>query len=499
MGGFFGVVSSSDCITDLFFGTDYHSHLGNLRGGLMTMGPQGVKRVIHDISNAPFRAKFQDDLPYLRGPANGIGCISDTGDQPLLVHSHHGTYGIVMVGSINNLDELTAKACSDFNVHYAEVGNEGVNPNEVAASIVFSGKTIAEGMRKLQRSVCGSCSMLMLGDEGLYAMRDAMGRTPITVGIKEGARAVSFEGCAIYNLGYTKEYELGPGEAVLVTKDGVKQILPPGDKMQICAFLWVYFGFPASSYEGRNVEIVRYNCGEKLAKIDKARNDQSEKEMVVGVPDSGVAHALGYSNESHIPYKRAFIKYTPTWARSFIPRDQKDRAHVATMKLIPIEELIRGRKLLFCEDSVVRGTQLGNTLGRLRKFGVSEIHLRSACPPILYNCRFLNFSKSNGLKGLIARRAIAKVEGYEFTGNTVEDEAWLANVDMTEYHDEKSGKYAKMVEAMREELSLTSLHFQSLDDLIEAIGLPREKVCTYCWDGKDECACEHCSGCRHDF
>lgn len=497
MGGFFGVVSSGDCVTDLFYGTDYHSHLGNLRGGLMTMGPQGVRRVIHDITNAPFRAKFEEDLPSMRGFTSGIGCISDTGDQPLVIHSHLGTFGVVMVGAINNLKELTDKACQDYNAHFSEVASDGVNPNEVAASIVFSGETIADGMRKLQKSICGSCSMLILGNDGIYAMRDALGRTPVTIGCKDGARAVTFEGCAIYNTGYTKEYELGPGEAVLVTKDGIKQILPPGDKMQICAFLWVYFSFPASTYEGQNIEMARYRCGAKLADVDKERQDPSEKEMVVGVPDSGVAHALGYSNQSHIPYQRAFIKYTPTWARSFIPRDQKDRAHVATMKLIPIEELIRDRKLLFCEDSVVRGTQLGNTLGRLKKFGVSEVHLRSACPPIMYNCRYLNFSKANGLKGLAARRAIAKVEGYEFTGNSAEDEAWLAQVDMTDYQDETSPKYAAMIEAMREELALTSLHFQSLKDLIEAIGIPKERLCTYCWDGKDECACEHCTHCKH--
>ncbi len=494
MGGFFGVVSRHDCTNDLFFGTDYHSHLGNLRGGMMTMGDQGIRRYIHDISGTPFRTKFEEDLPGLMGAGSGIGCISDTGDQPLVIHSHLGTFGVVMVGSINNLEQLTREACASNCVHFSEVGSEGVNPNEVAAAIVTAGETIVDGIRRLQDSVCGSCSMLLLSNDGIYAIRDAMGRTPVSIGVKDGAHAVTFETSALFNLGYAPEYELGPGEAVLVTSDAVSRIVPPRGKKQICSFLWVYYGFPASTYEGRNVEMVRYNCGSRLAMADRRRNDPP-KDAVVGVPDSGVAHALGYAAESGIRYERSFVKYTPTWARSFIPSKQKERAHVATMKLIPIQELIKGRKLLFCEDSIVRGTQLGNTFDRLLKSGVGEVHVRSACPPILFNCRYINFSRANGLTGLAARRAIMKVEGHESAGNSAEDEAWLKSVDISPYLDHESDKYKAMVEAIRDELHLTSLQYLSLDDLVEAIGLPREDLCTYCWDGRDECACCHCS-CR---
>ena len=492
MGGFFGVISTEDCVNDLFYGTDYHSHLGSLRAGLMTMGGRGVKRVIHDISNAPFRAKFQDDLDSLRGATSGIGAISDTGDQPIIIMSHLGVFGAVMVGTLNNLEELAEEACRDLNVHFAEISDEGVNQNEVAASIAAAGPTLADGIRQLQDSVRGSCSMLMLSKDGIIAIRDALGRTPVTVGHKDNARAVTFETCALYNLGYEPEYELGPGEAVLITVDGIKQIVPPREQMQICSFLWVYFGFPASTYEGKNIEAVRYECGRNLAKQDKEEGDTAVKDGVVGVPDSGVAHALGYAHESKVPYIRSFVKYTPTWARSFIPREQKSRAHVATMKLIPIKELIKGKSLLFCEDSIVRGTQLGNTFDRLTKCDVAAVHVRSACPPILFNCKYLNFSRSNGLIGLAGRRAMAKVEGHEFTGNKAEDEAWLANLDITPYLDPTTEKYKLMVEEIRKELHLTSLRFQKLEDLIAAIGLPKERLCTYCWDGVDCCACKHC-------
>lgn len=513
MGGFFGVVSQKDCVNDLFYGTDYHSHLGNQRGGLMTWSNKRIKRYIHDITGTPFRAKFEEDLPELYGATSGIGCISDTGDQPLIVRSHLGTFGATMVGSINNLDELTDEACKDNKVHFSEINSDGVNPNEVAASIFAAGDTVEDGIKNLLHSIHGSCSMLLLTEDGIIAIRDALGRTPVIIGKKtveekiqsnnpDGKEdeyrecvsyAVTMEPCALFNLDYEIEHELGPGEAVKITAQGFQQLVPPGEKLQICSFFWVYFGFPASSYEGRNVEIVRYACGEKLAQADKAEGTRPDGDAVVGIPDSGVAHALGYAHASGIPYKRAFIKYTPTWARSFIPREQASRAHVATMKLLPIEELIRGKKLLFCEDSIVRGTQLGNTFNRLMKRNVAEVHVRSACPPILFNCKYLNFSRSNGLRGLAGRRAMAKVEGHELTGDRAVDDAWLETVPVAEYLDPKSEKYAKMVNAIKEELKLTSLRFQTLDDLVEAIGLPKDKICTYCWDGCESCSCNSCN------
>lgn len=493
MGGFFGVVSTEDCVSDLFYGTDYHSHLGNLRGGIMTWGRHGMKRFIHDITSTPFRAKFQEDLTALYGATSGIGSISDTGDQPLIVHSHLGTFGAAMVGAINNLDELTAEACRDFNVHFSEVSPEGINPNEVAASIFATGATIKDGIRKLQDAIHGACSMLLLSQNGIYAIRDALGRTPVFIGKKDGAYAVTLETCALFNLNYTPEYELGPGEAVLITPEGIEQITPPRPTMKICAFFWVYFGFPASTYEGRNVEIVRYACGQNLAKADRRNGEMPDADAVVGVPDSGNAHALGYSAESGIPYKRAFVKYTPTWARSFIPREQASRAHVATMKLIPIAELIQGRKLLFCEDSIVRGTQLGNTFNRLSQCGAAEVHVRSACPPILFNCKYLNFSRSNKLASLAGRRAIAQVEGHLLSGNHETDDAWLETVPLDDYLNPTTTKYNQMVDAIRQELRLTSLKFQSLGELVKAIGLPREKLCTYCWDGHEDCACAKCT------
>ena len=485
MGGFFGIVSKTDCVKELFYGTDYHSHLGNLRGGMMTMGPDGIHRVIHDLSNSPFRPKFNEDLPSFEGATSGIGCISDTGDQPLIIHSHLGTFGFTMVGAINNLNKLTQKICENTAAHFAEVGDEGVNPNEVAAAIVASGKSIEEGIVKLQDSIEGSCSMLILTQEGIYAVRDALGRTPVFVGQKEGSQVMAFEPCSLYNLGYSTCYELKPGEAVLVTPDTITQVVKPRERMQICAFLWVYYGFPASTYEGKTVETVRYACGEKLAQADKDIKWDNKPDMVVGVPDSGVAHALGYAHGSDILYKRAFIKYTPTWARSFIPREQAKRAHVASMKLLPVEELIKGKNLVFCEDSIVRGTQLGNTMDRLRKIGVNEVHVRSACPPILFNCKFINFSRSNGLSGLAARRAIARIEKHELTGNVAEDDKWFNETPLDDYLNPKSEKYKMMIEEIRKELNLTSVKYQTLDDLIEAIGLPKERLCTYCWDGQE--------------
>ncbi|MBR0460048.1 MAG: amidophosphoribosyltransferase [Victivallales bacterium] len=492
MGGFFGVVSKGECADDLFYGTDYHSHLGNLRGGMMTWGRKGLRRVIHDITGEPFRAKFDGDLRNLRGNNLGIGCISDTGDQPILNHSHLGSIGAVMVGAINNLAQLAEDACRNNNFHFSEFYEDGMNPNEVAAALISSGDTIEDGIRNMQDSIDGSCSMLVLTKDGIYAIRDALGRTPVLIGSKPGSYCISMEPCAMFNVDFTQEYELGPGEAVLVTPDGYRQVVPPREEMKICSFLWVYYSFPASSFEGRNVEQVRYECGKRLARQDRGSGLLEKLDSVSGIPDSGVGHAIGYSHESGIPYTRPFMKYTPTWARSFIPQDQASRAHVATMKLIPIRELSHDKRLLFCEDSIVRGTQLGNTLKRLSRCGASEVHVRSACPPILFNCRYLNFSRSKGLAGLAAYRAIARLEGIELTGEVAVDDAKLAKIPLDEYIDHTTEKYAKMVDGIRQELGLTSVRFQTLPDLIDAIGLPREKLCTYCWDGKNVSACKCC-------
>lgn len=470
MGGFFGVVSAGSCVQDLFFGTDYHSHLGNQRGGMMVWGEKGFKRFIHDISNAQFRSKFQVDVDELKG-SRGIGCISDTGDQPLIVSSHLGTFGITTVGVINNLGELSRNAFRSTRAHFAEILGEGVNPTEMVASLISLEANFADGIRSAQDKIQGSCSMLLLAKEGVYAARDRYGRTPVIIGQKsDGSLAATFETCALDNLGFKVVRRLGPGEAVLLhERNGIQQILPPRKTMRMCAFLWIYYGFPASCYEGINVEDVRYRCGMALAE----RDGKLDVDAVVGVPDSGTAHALGYSHASGLPYKRSFAKYTPTWPRSFIPSDQPTRELVAQMKLIAIEHFIRDQKLLFCEDSIVRGTQLRDTFKRLPELGAKEIHVRSACPPILFNCKYLNFSRSRALLELAARRAIQRLEGD-----------CEANLD--QYTDCTTEKYAAMVDHIREDLGLTSLKYQRLDDMIAAIGIPKECLCTYCWDG-----CEH--------
>jgi amidophosphoribosyltransferase len=476
MGGFFGVVSKENCIVDLFFGTDYHSHLGNQRGGMLVWGKEGgLQRSIHDITNAQFRSKFQDDVERLNGEV-GIGSISDTGDQPLIVFSRLGTYGITTVGVVNNLAELSKNAFRSTRTHFCEMTGDGINPTEMVASLISLGGSFAEGFKMVHDKVQGSCSMLLLVKDGVYAVRDRLGRTPVVIGEKEGSYAATLETSALYNLGYRVKHWLGPGEAVLLTRDGMTQILPPRDRMQICTFLWVYYGFPASSYEGINVENTRYRCGAKLAE----RDSDLVIDGVAGVPDSGTAHALGYANASccqpgrtPVPYKRAFVKYTPTWPRSFIPSDQITRNQIAKMKLLPIEDMIRGQRLLFCEDSIVRGTQLRETFKILKQdMGAREVHVRCACPPIMFNCKFLNFSQAHEDMALISRRAIFALEGD-------------CNSRLSEYCNDATPCYQRMVEEIRSMLNLTSLKYQKLDDLIEAIGLPREKLCTYCWDGKE--------------
>jgi len=466
VGGFFGVVSKGDGVTDLFFGTDYHSHLGTHRGGLATLGPDGFTRSIHDISNAPFRSKFQDDILSLRGHY-GIGVISDTDDQPLLINSHLGRYAIVTVGAVKNAGALARRAFEWRKTHFAEMGGGDLNPTEVVASLVNQEATFAEGIHRAQEEIEGSCSMLILTEKGLYAARDRRGRTPVTIGRKPGAFAATLETCALPNLGYESAESLGPGEIVLMTEDGVERLGRAREKLQICSFLWVYYGYPASSYEGINVETTRYNCGAFLAK-----NDDVKVDFVAGIPDSGVGHAIGYAIEAHLPYRRPYVKYTPTWPRSFMPPDQSMRDLVARMKLIPIREIIEGKRILFCEDSIVRGTQLKEQIRRLYDVGAREVHMRPACPPLIHACRFLNFSRSKSELDLAGRRAITELESR-------------TDVPLGEYADPRTEKHRAMVERIRQMLGLTTLSYQKLDDLVKAIGLPKERLCTYCWDGAE--------------
>jgi amidophosphoribosyltransferase len=467
VGGFFGVVSETDCVADLYYGTDYHSHLGTMRGGLATRNGRAFTRFIHDITNSQFRSKFEDDLPKLKGNL-GIGVISDYDDQPLLIGSHHGRYAITTVGKLDNLDELVSDVLSKRGTHLLEMSGDEPNPTEVVANLIDQGGTLVEGLRHAQESIQGSCSILLLTDEGVYAARDQLGRTPIAIGEKPGSYAATLETCALPNLGYQVTRYLGPGEIVRITPDGVEQVAPPGDRLQICAFLWVYYGYPASSYEDINVEVVRYRCGGCLA-----TRDDVEVDVVAGIPDSGTGHAIGYANAAGIPYSRPFVKYTPTWPRSFMPQEQRVRDLVARMKLIPIRDIIDGKRLLFCEDSIVRGTQLQDIIKRIFDHGAQEVHMRPACPPLVFSCKFLNFSRSRSELDLAARKSIQELEGD-------------APANLSEYADPDAPRYAAMVEQTRRRLGLTSLRYQRLDDLIAAIGLPKNRVCTYCWDGTED-------------
>lgn len=467
MGGFFGVVSRDDCVADLFYGTDYHSHLGTSRGGMVVFGERGFKRNIHDISNTPFRTKFEDDLPKYAG-GMGLGVISDYEDQPLFIGSHHGRYAIVTVGRVNNAAELAESGLRKNGLHYSELKGNEYNPTEVIASIIDEEDTLVDGLRRVHASVDGSCSVLLLTDHGIYASRDRLGRTPMVIGRKQNAFAVTLETCALPNLDYEIERELGPAEIVRIDPDGVEVLSHSGKEMQVCAFLWVYYGYPASSYEGVNVEAARNRCGVALA-----RADDVEVDLVAGIPDSGVGHAIGYASEAGVPYRRPFVKYTPTWPRSFMPQEQRVRDLVARMKLIPVRELIDGKRLLFCEDSIVRGTQLTDVIRRIFDLGAREVHMRPACPPLICGCKFLNFSRSRSEMDLAGRRAIAEIEG---DGET----------DVRAYAAPGTERHAAMIEGIRRRLGLTSLRYQELDAMVDAIGLPREKLCTYCWNGCDK-------------
>ncbi len=468
MGGFFGVASKSDCIFDLFFGTDYHSHLGTRRAGMAVYDRErGFDRAIHNIENSPFRTKFDKDITEMRGNL-GIGSISDFEPQPLIVRSHHGTYAIVTVGKINNTDEIVKQLFASGHSHFLEMSGGDINATELTAAVINQKDNLIEGIRYAQETIDGSMTMLILTPKGIYCARDKLGRTPVSIAEKEGAFCVSFESFAYLNLGYTPVKELGPGEIAVVTPEGTKTLAAPGKDMKICTFLWVYYGYPSSSYEGVGVEEMRYRCGAMLAKRDTARPDTA-----AGVPDSGVAHAIGYANESGIPFSRPLIKYTPTWPRSFMPTIQSQRNLIAKMKLIPVKELIRGKSLLLIDDSIVRGTQMRETTEYLYQNGAKEVHVRPACPPLLFGCKYLNFSRSTSLMDLITRRVIKEMEG------TIEPN------DLEKYTDPEAREYQDMVDNICKKLDFTSLRYHRLDDLMESVGIDRCKLCTYCWDGKE--------------
>ncbi|MCM1308412.1 MAG: amidophosphoribosyltransferase [Butyrivibrio sp.] len=468
MGGFFGVASKEDCVFDLFFGTDYHSHLGTRRAGLAVYDSEtGFEKSIHKIENAPFRTKFEKEVNSMRGTL-GIGCISDYEAQPILVRSHHGSFAIATVGKINNAEEITAEILKN-KTHFFQMSNGEINATELVASIINQKDNFIDGIRYAQEIIEGSMSMLILTPKGIYCARDKLGRTPIVLGHKDGAFCAAFESFSYLNLGYSDYRELGPGEIAVIDSERARTLVAPGREMKICAFLWIYYGYPSSTYEGVNVEQMRYRCGQLLARRDHVKPD-----IVAGVPDSGTAHAIGYANESGIPFSRPFIKYTPTWPRSFMPTIQKQRNLIAKMKLLPVHDLINGKSLLLIDDSIVRGTQLRETTEFLYESGAKEVHIRPACPPLVFGCKFLNFSRSSSEMELITRKVISELEGGEASEEL-----------LREYADYNSEKYEKMVEGIRRKLNFTSLRFHRLDDMIEAVGIDESKLCTYCWSGKE--------------
>lgn len=469
MGGLFGVVAKRNCLLELFYGIDYHSHLGTRRGGMAVYGESGFQRSIHNIENSPFRTKFEKDVDEMEGNM-GIGCISDYEPQPLLVQSHLGSFAITTVGKINNMDELLRYVYENGNTHFQEMSGGMVNATELVAALVCKKNSIVEGIQFVQEVVDGSMTLLLLTKDGLYAARDRLGRTPLEVGKKDDAYCVSFESFAYFNLGFEDYKELGPGEIDYITPDGVTTVSPPKKEMRICSFLWVYYGYPTSSYEGLNVEEMRYRCGSMLAKRD---GDSVSPDIVAGVPDSGIAHAIGYANESGIPFARPFIKYTPTWPRSFIPTQQSQRNLIARMKLIPVKALIEGKNLLLIDDSIVRGTQLRETTEFLYQSGAKEVHVRPACPPLLYGCKYLNFSRSKSDMDLITRRVIQEREGD------------VSPDVLADYADPTSKRYEEMLEDIRKHQNFTTLRYHRLDDLVESIGLSPCQLCTYCFDGKE--------------
>lgn len=474
MGGFFGITSKQECLVDVFFGVDYHSHLGTRRAGLAAYDKEiGLQRKIHNIENSPFRTKFEHIFEVMHG-TSAIGCISDSDPQPMLIRSALGTYAICMIGVINNADELIEQYFAESGGHFDAMTGGRVNTTELLAALIDRKGDFIEGIQFAQRVIEGSASILILKDDGsLIAARDRMGRLPVMIGKNEDGYSVSFESCAYQKLGYEDERELGPAEIVEITPDGIRQCAPAGKEMRICSFLWSYYGYPTSGYEGINVEMMRYKNGRIMAQHDKESGKAEGVDYVGGVPDSGTPHAIGYANESGIPFARAFVKYTPTWARSFMSAKQSDRNKVAKMKQIPIHELIKDKSLLFVDDSIVRGTQLRETVEFLYDHGAKEVHMRSACPPIMFGCKYLNFSRATGDMELIARRVIMKLEGEEGFRH------------IEEYSDSSTERGKRLRASICKELHLASLEFQSLEGIVEAIGLEQCKLCTYCWNGKE--------------
>ena len=473
MGGFFGTISKRDCVLDVFFGVDYHSHLGTRRGGMAIYdAADGFQRQIHNIENSPFRTKFERDLSQFHG-TSGIGCISDTDPQPLLVRSHLGLYAITTVGIINNAESLVEKYFSDHGHQFMAQSNGKINETELVAALINQCDTLVDGIRHAQDVIDGSTTILILTPDGIIAARDKLGRLPVLVGKNEDGCCVSFESFAYQKLGYQTCYELGPREIVQITAEGCESLSPAGEKMRICAFLWTYYGYPNSNYEGMNVEVMRYRNGEIMARNEVARGMLPKVDYVAGVPDSGVPHAIGFANRSGKPFARPFVKYTPTWPRSFMPANQAVRNQVAKMKQIPVPELIEGKKLLFVDDSIVRGTQLRETVEFLYASGAAEVHMRSACPPIMYACKYLNFSRNNSDMDLLARRTVQELEGDEGQNH------------IDEYADATTERGQCLLKTICQQLGFDSLGYQSLDGLLEAIGIDRDKICTYCWTGKE--------------
>nr|MBQ6241689.1 amidophosphoribosyltransferase [Lachnospiraceae bacterium] len=474
MGGFFGITSKNECLADVFFGVDYHSHLGTKRAGMAAWNPQdGLQRTIHSIENAPFRTRFTEIFSEMHG-ASAIGCISDTDPQPLLMRSRHGNYAICITGVINNAEELIARYLDLSGTHMAAMSGGRINNTELVAALISEKPTLAEGIHFAHAQIDGTASILILMDDGsLVAARDRFGRLPVQIGRREDGYAVSFEAFAYHKLGFEDERELGPGEIVRITPDGIEQLATPGKEKRVCAFLWSYFGFPTAVYEGVSVEAMRYRNGAVMAQNEAETLPDLHIDYVGGVPDSGTPHAIGFSNESHLPFARAFIKYTPTWNRSFMPPTQADREHIAKMKQIPVKELIEGKNLLFVDDSIVRGTQLKETVDFLYESGAKTVHMRSACPPIMYGCKFLNFSRSVSDMELIARRVIMELEGEEGLQH------------IPEYSDGTTERGKALRKAISEKFNFASLDFQTLDGVVGAIGLPPEQLCTYCWNGKE--------------
>ena len=474
MGGFFGTISKQDCVLDVFFGVDYHSHLGTRRGGMAFYdhATDGFQRQIHNIENTPFRTKFEKDLHDFHG-CSGIGCISDTDPQPLLVRSHLGIYSISTVGIINNAEKLIETYFSDHGHQFMAMSSGKVNASELTAALINQKDSLVEGIRHAQDVIEGSMTILLLTKDGIIAARDKLGRLPVLIGKGNDGYCVSFESFAYHKLGYVDAYELGPQEIVRITADGYETLSPAGDRMKICGFLWTYYGYPNSNYEGVNVEVMRYRNGEIMARDEVAQGRLPKVDYVAGVPDSGVPHAIGFANRSGKPFARPFVKYTPTWPRSFMPTNQDVRNQVAKMKQIPVPELIEGKKLLFVDDSIVRGTQLQETVEFLYESGAAEVHMRSACPPIMYSCKYLNFSRGNSDMDLLARRTIQELEGDE------------GQQHLEEYADGSTERGKCLLKSICEKLGFDSLGYQSLNGVLEAIGIDKDKICTYCWNGKE--------------